>query len=80
MPAVSGDYLTRKQLNQGFTFQGEKIRLVDIRKGIWKPHQMQYLLSVKTVSAREGKGRYADQSTVRKRIFEQEDSIDITLL
>jgi len=37
-------------LKSGFLFDGARILLVNPQRGIFKPHQMQYLLSIKIFS------------------------------
>ena len=65
-------YLTAGQLKEGFIFEGTRIRLDDPRRGIWKPRQMLFLLSIKTVLAKGTKIRYDDQrSSVFFQLFEQ---------
>ena len=39
------DHLTAAELKPGFVFEGERIPLVNPRRGIFKPRQMRYLLS-----------------------------------
>lgn len=43
------DHLTAAELKPGFIFEGERIPLINPQRGIFKPQQMQYLLSIKTV-------------------------------
>lgn len=43
------DHLTAIELKPGFKFQGERIPLINPQRGIFKPQQMRYLLSIKTV-------------------------------
>ena len=43
------DHLTAKELKPGFLFRGERIPLVNPQRGIFKPQQMRFLLSIKTV-------------------------------
>ncbi len=43
------DPLTSEGLARGFMFRGERIPLINPRRGIFKPQQMRYLLSIKTV-------------------------------
>jgi putative restriction endonuclease len=59
------DRLTAGDLRPGFQFGGERIPLINPQRGIFKPTQMQYLLSIKTVSPKPG-GRvwYDDQREV----------------
>src|ERR1700730_759055 len=43
------DHLTATELKPGFVFAGERIPLINPQRGIFKPQQMRYLLSIKTV-------------------------------
>jgi putative restriction endonuclease len=43
------DHLTANELKPGYIYRGERIPLVNPRRGIFKPQQMRYLLSIKTV-------------------------------
>ncbi len=59
------DHLTASELKPGFIYAGERIPLVNPQRGIFKPQQMQFLLSIKTVFPKPG-GRvwYDDQREV----------------
>jgi hypothetical protein len=48
------DHLTAIELKPGFMFRGERIPLINPRRGIFKPHQMSFLLSIKTVFRKPG--------------------------
>ena len=50
-------YLSGADLNEGFVFQGERIPFVNRQRGIFKPRQLKYLLSIRTVFPRQR--RYA---------------------
>jgi len=60
------DHLTATELRPGFIFEGERVPLVNPQRGIFKPQQMRFLLSIKTVFPKPG-GRvwYDDQREVR---------------
>jgi len=75
------DHLTAVHLVPGFIFQGERIPLVNPQRGIFKPRQMRFLLSIKTVFPRPG-GRiwYDDQRKVHRQIFEGDDAIDYAFM
>jgi len=64
------DALTASDLKPGFQFGGVRIPLINPQRGIFKPTQMKYLLSIKTVFPRPG-GRvwYDDQREVHGQIF-----------
>jgi putative restriction endonuclease len=74
------DYLTAAQLQPGFVFQGERIPLISPR-GIYKPRQMRFLLSIKTVFPEPG-GRvwYDDQRDVHRQIYEGVETIDYAFM
>ena len=73
--------LTTNELSPGFEFDGNRIPLVDARKGIFKPRQMQFLLSVKTVFPTRGrKVWYDDQLLVHRQILESNDSVDYAFM
>jgi len=59
------DALTASDLKPGFQFEGARISLINPQRGIFKPTQMKYLLSIKTVFPNPG-GRvwYDDQREV----------------
>jgi putative restriction endonuclease len=70
------DVLTADDLAQGFQFGGVRIPLINPRRGIFRPTQMRYLLSIKTVFPKAG-GRvwYDDQREVHGQIFAGVDTI-----
>lgn len=75
------DHLTRKEFEPGFTFEGERIPLINPQRGIFKPQQMAFLLSIKTVFPKPGgKVWYDDQRDVHRQIFEGEDTIDYAFM
>ena len=41
------DHLTAADLKPGFVFGGERIPLLNPQRGIFKPRQIRYLLSIK---------------------------------
>jgi len=71
------DHLTGTELEPGFLFRGERIPLVNPQRGIFKPHQVRFLLSIKTVFPKPG-GRvwYDDQRDVHRQIFQGEETVD----
>jgi putative restriction endonuclease len=75
------DHLTAIALQPGFMFQGERIPLINPQRGIFKPHQMRYLLSIKTVFPKPGgKVWYDDQREVHRQIFEGDETIDYAFM
>lgn len=77
---VRGD-LTARDLSAGFEFRGERIPLINPRRGIFKPQQMQYLLSIKTVFPRSGaRVWYDDQREVHRQIYEGDETVDYAFM
>jgi putative restriction endonuclease len=75
------DHLTANELKPGFTFQGQRIPLVNPQRGIFKPQQMRFLLSIKTVFPRPGAAVwYDDQREVHRQIFEGDETVDYAFM
>ena len=75
------DHLTATELKRGFIFDGERIPLVNPRRGIFKPRRMRYLLSIKTVFPRPGaRVWYDDQTEVHRQIFESDEAVDYAFM
>ena len=47
-------HLTSDDLRAGFMIEGERIPLINPQRGIFKPQQMKYLLSIRTVFPKPG--------------------------
>jgi putative restriction endonuclease len=75
------DHLTGTELRPGFPYLGQRVPLANPQRGIFKPQQMRFLLSIKTVFPKPG-GRvwYDDQRDVHRQIFEGDDSIDYAFM
>ena len=77
---VNGD-LTSRDLRAGFQFEGERIPLINPQRGIFKPTQMRYLLSIRTVYPRPGaRVWYDDQRNVHKQIYEGDEAVDYAFM
>lgn len=75
------DHLTAADLRPGFVFAGERLPLMNPQRGIFKPHQMRFLLSIKTVFPKPGgKVWYDDQRDVHRQIFEGDETIDYAFM
>jgi putative restriction endonuclease len=75
------DLLTATDLKPGFMFDGQRILLINQRRGIFKPRQMRFLLSIKTVFPKAGaKVWYDDQREVHRQIFEGDETIDYAFM
>lgn len=74
-------HLTAADLRPGFIFEGERIPLVNPQRGIFKPRQMQYLLSIKTVFPRPGSRIwYDDQREVHRQIYDGDEMVDYAFM
>ncbi len=75
------DHLTAHELQPGFIFNGQRIPLINPQRGIFKPQQMQLLLSIKTVFPRTGaKVWYDDQRLVHQQIYRGEEMVDYAFM
>jgi putative restriction endonuclease len=75
------DHLTSMELKPGFLFDGERIPLINPQRGIFKPQQMRFLLSIKTVFPKPGgKVWYDDQREVHRQVFEGDETIDYAFM
>lgn len=79
--AETRNHLTAADLSPGFQFQGERIPLINPQRGIFKPKQMRYLLSIKTVFPRPGgKVWYDDQREVHRQIYDGDETVDYAFM
>ena len=75
------DHLTAAELKPGFIFNSERIPLINPQRGIFKPRQMRFLLSIKTVFPKPGgKVWYDDQRQVHRQIFEGDEMVDYAFM
>jgi len=73
--------LTKTEISPGFHFEGLRIPLVNPQRGIFKPQQMKYLLSIKTVFPRPGtRIWYDDQTRVHQQIYDGDDSVNYAFM
>lgn len=74
-------HLTAADLKPGFFFDSHRIPLLNPQRGIFKPKQMRFLLSIKTVFPKPG-GRiwYDDQKDVHRQIFEADEMVDYAFM
>lgn len=73
--------LTSRDLAAGFQFEGRRIPLINPQRGIFKPTQMQYLLSIRTVFPKPGAAvRYEDQREVYRQIDEGGEAVDYAFM
>ena len=75
------DQLTAQLLSAGFDFEGTRIPLINPRRGIFKPRQMCFLLSIKTVvPKRGGKVWYDDQREAHRQIYQGDETVDYAFM
>jgi putative restriction endonuclease len=73
--------LDSADLAGGFEFDGQRIPLINPRRGIFKPQQMAYLLSIKTVFPRRGaRVWYDDQREAHRQIYAGDDVVDYAFM
>ncbi|MDM0015090.1 HNH endonuclease [Variovorax sp. J22P168] len=79
--AALNDHLSSDHLRAGFMFKGERLPLINPQRGIFKPRQMRYLLSIRTVYPKSGaKVWYDDQREVHKQIYEGQESVSYAFM
>ena len=77
---VNGD-LTSRDLRAGFQFDDARIPLINPQRGIFKPTQMRFLLSIRTVYPRPGaRVWYDDQRHVHRQIYEGDEAVDYAFM
>jgi putative restriction endonuclease len=75
------DHLTAQQLGEGFYVDGQRYPLVNPRRGIFKPAQMRFLLSINTVFPKTGnRVWYDDQRDVHRQIFDGDEMVDYAFM
>lgn len=75
------DPLTAADLSRGFHFRGERIPLINPQRGIFKPKEMKYLLSIKTVIPKKGaKVWYDDQRAAHDQIFLGDEVVEYSFM
>jgi putative restriction endonuclease len=80
LTAVRGE-LSSNDLKAGFEVNGERVPLVNPGRGIFKPVQMRYLLSIRTVYPRPGaRVWYDDQRQVHRQIYEGDEAVDYAFM
>jgi putative restriction endonuclease len=73
--------LSARELKPGFLFEGERIPLINPQRGIFKPQQMRFLLSIRTVYPRPGsKVWYDDQREVHRQFFEGDETVEYAFM
>jgi putative restriction endonuclease len=79
--AQANGTLTSEQLRAGFQFQGKRIPFINPQRGIFKPKEMNRLLSIRTVFPRSGaRIWYDDQREAHQQIFNGEETVDYAFM
>jgi putative restriction endonuclease len=80
MTAIHGT-LSSAQLREGFTWNGERLPLINPQRGIFKPARMQSLLSIRTVFPRSGaRVWYDDQRKVHAQIYAGDEAVSYAFM
>jgi putative restriction endonuclease len=78
---VTRDRLSADDLSVGFFYDGTRYPLINPQRGIFKPRQMEFLLSIRTVFPRAGNRIwYDDQRQVHQQIYDGEDTVDYAFM
>ncbi|HZZ93227.1 MAG TPA: HNH endonuclease [Usitatibacter sp.] len=79
--AAIRNQLTSADLKSGFPYQGNRLPLVNPQRGIFKPKEMDYLLSLRTVVPRQGaRVWYDDQREAHKQIYEGDELVEYAFM
>ena len=69
------------EIRKGFSFEGKRIPLVNPQRGIFRPKEMKFLLSIRTVFPKtSARVRYEDQIDIHRKIFENLESVDYAFM
>jgi putative restriction endonuclease len=69
-------HLTAADLKAGFSYNGQRVPFINQQRGIFKPQQMRFLLSIRTVFPKPGrKVWYDDQRNVHSQIFDGDETV-----
>ena len=81
LAALRGCVLGSADLAGGFQFGGDRIPLINPQRGIFKPRQMERLLSIKTVFPRtRARVWYDDQREAHRQIYASDDVVDYAFM
>ncbi len=78
---VHGHLTGATEFEQGLTFEDRCIPIVNRQRDIFKPKEMRFLLSIRTIFPKPG-GRvwYHDQRHVHQQIFEGSEAVDYAIM
>jgi len=74
-------HLAARDLKRGFEYEGQRIPFINPQRGIFKPRQLRYLLSITTVFPRPGaRVWYDDQRDVHRQIYEGDEVVNYAFM
>lgn len=75
------DQIPADEIAKGFIYDGERLPIVNPRRGIFKPRRMECLLSIKTVYPKPGaRVWYDDQRNVHEQIYAGEETVEYAFM
>jgi putative restriction endonuclease len=75
------DQLSSADLSTGFTYDGNRLPLINPQRGIFKPRQMEALLSIRTVYPKAGaRVWYDDQRNVHAQIYSGDETVEYSFM
>jgi len=81
MAIPRGGSVEAGDLRDGFVYEGERIPLINPQRGIFKPRQMGWLLSLRTVFPRSGaRIWYDDQREAHRQIYAGDEAIEYAFM
>jgi putative restriction endonuclease len=81
LASARGGTLEAGDLRGGFDFDGNRIPLINPQRGIFKPRQMSWLLSIRTVFPRRGaRVWYDDQREAHRQIYAGDEVIEYAFM
>ncbi|MBN1568337.1 MAG: HNH endonuclease [Acidobacteria bacterium] len=73
--------LSSADLKAGFMVRGQRVPLINPQRGIFKPQQMRFLLSIRTVYPKPGgKVWYDDQREIHRQIYAGDETVDYAFM
>ena len=81
MTSARGGTLEAVDLRNGFVFDGDRIPLINPQRGIFKPRQISWLLSIRTVFPRSGaRVWYDDQREAHRQIYAGDEVVEYAFM
>jgi putative restriction endonuclease len=81
MASIRDGCVEASDLRDAFVFNGERIPLINPQRGIFKPRQLGWLLSLRTVFPRSGaRIWYDDQREAHRQIYAGDETIEYAFM